>query len=188
MIGRVLQIFLAALLLAVAHGAPSEIKSGNVYDISLHDVDGNDLSTTAGAVTIITVVTRDNEEKARAIAALVPERCIGDPRYRYITLVNFRGRIPRPLRGLTRAVIRSRLDAEAIELKPRFVANQSDRDPRKDIYVVADFDGAAVEKLGLAAVSEEIAVFVFNGRGRLVARWDDVPPGDALPKAIAAAE
>ena len=184
-----LQRFLLALLLAVSVGVQAaRLQPGITYRFSLRDVDGNHLSTADGHVTIITVVTRRSEAKARQIAELVPERCIGDPKYRYITLVNFQRGLAGPFQGITRAIIRSRLDAEAKRLQPQYAARKLTRDPRGDIFVVADFDGSAVAHLGLAPESNDVAVFVFNGSGKLVRRWTDVPPADALAEAISAAE
>lgn len=190
MIARPLQLLFAALLLVVlmSHAAAAEVSPGKVASLVFRDVDGNELSTSAGHVTIITVVTRQNENEAHAVAEQVPDRCIGDPKYRYVTLVNFQRKLAGPLQGLTRGIIRRRLDAEAKELKPKYVAKKLTRDPRKDVFVVADFDGAAVSKLGLAVKANEVAVFVFNGEGKLIERWNGVPPENALAKAITAAE
>jgi hypothetical protein len=49
---------------------------------------------------------------------------------------------------------------------------------------VADFDGKAVSQLGIAPTSPEFAVFVFDGKGRLVRRWNDVPSQDNLEQAL----
>ena len=186
---RCLQCFFAVLLLVAA--APVQgaaLQPGDTYRLTFRDVDGNDLSTADGHVTIIAVVTRRSEEKARTISQRVPDHCIGDPRYRYVTLVNFQRSIVGPLQGITRAVIRGRLDNEANSLQAKYAAKKITRDPRRDLYVVADFDGSAVTRLGMAPDSNDVAVFVFNGAGKLVQRWIDVPPEDALPKAVAAAE
>lgn len=189
MIARSLQIIFAAFLLAESASAQANpLAVGKVHKLTFGDVDGNDLSTADGHVTIMTVVTRENEAKARTVAELVPDRCVGDPRYRYITLVNFQGKLLGAVHGLTRSIIRGRLDAEAKKLQDDYTAKQLTRDPRKDIYVIADFDSEAVLRLGLAGESEEIAVFVFDPAGKLIARWNDVPPGDSLPQAITAAE
>jgi hypothetical protein len=53
---------------------------------------------------------------------------------------------------------------------------------------VADFDGKAVSQLGLAPKSSEFAVFVFDGRGRLVRRWNDAPSAEALAAAMKEAQ
>jgi hypothetical protein len=188
MIARSLQFFFMAFILVAAVPAYAELQTGATHALTFPDVDGHNLSTADGHVTIVTVVTRENEANARAISLLVPERCIGVPKYRYITLVNFEGKIPGPLRGLTRGIIRNRLDAEAKELKPRYEAKNLTRDPRSDVYVVADFDGSAVKRLGLTPESANLAIFVFDGKGKLVGRWSEVPTEEALTSAILAAE
>ncbi|MDQ6624424.1 MAG: hypothetical protein M3Y86_13190 [Verrucomicrobiota bacterium] len=189
MIQRTLQSFSIFLLLALAISAPAaELKPGAVAHLSFRNVDGHDLSTSSGYITIITVVTRETQDKAQAVADLVPDRYLGNPRYHYVTLVNFQRKIFGPFQGLTRAVIRQRLDAEADKLRPQYAAKKINRNPRDDIFVIADFDGSAVQKLGLASDANGVSVFVFNGRGKLVERWNGVPPDDSLGKAIVAAE
>jgi hypothetical protein len=189
MMPRLLQMFSAVLLFAT-HAAVqgAELQRGSQYPFTLRDVDGNNLATADGHVTIITVVTRENEKQARAIATGVPRRVVGDPKYRYITLVNFQRKLSPPFRGITNGIIRRRLDAEAKELQATYTAKQLTRDPRRDVFVVADFDGSAVAHLGLTPNLSEVAVFVFDGGGKLIERWTGVPPPGALARAIAAAE
>ena len=189
MIGRRLQFFSVALLLAsVAAAHSDELRPGNIYRLTFQDVDGNTHSTSNGHVTIITVTTRQTEKRAREVAELMPDRCLGDPKFRYLTFVNFQRKLGRAFQGMTKAIIRRRLDAEGKRLKAKYEAKKIARDARKDIFVVPDFDGAAVTQLGLSPDSGQAAVFVFNGEGRLVNRWTGVPPGDSLAKAITAAE
>jgi hypothetical protein len=188
MIARGLQILSLALALLVEAAAAAPLQPGTVHDLSFRDIDGQDLGTAAGHITVITVTTRAQENEARAIAKLMPHRYLGDPKYRYATLVNFEGKLPAPLRGLTRIIIRNRMDAEARQLKPKYEAKQLTRDPRKDIYVIPDFDGNGVTRLGLSLDSNEAAVFLFDSRGKLLARWHGVPPEEAFVKALESAE
>ncbi|MEY2483465.1 MAG: hypothetical protein QOK24_1993, partial [Verrucomicrobiota bacterium] len=92
-----------------------------------------------------------------------------------------------PFRGMISAIIRHRLNVEAKELQKVYSERHLTRNPRDDIYVVADFDGKAVSQLGIAPMSSEFAVFIFDGRGRLLRRWNDVPPAGALAAALAEA-
>jgi hypothetical protein len=187
MIMRSLQCFsLSVITATLAVAAP--LQPGSVSHLTFRDVDNQTLSTADGHITIITVVTRQNEEQAHAIADQFPDRCVGDPHYRYVTLVNFQKKLAAPLHGLTRVVIRQRLDAEAEKLRAEYQQRKINHDPRKDMFVIADFDGSAVTQLGLAPDSNEIAVFVFNGHGKLVQHWTGVPPNESLPKAISVAE
>jgi len=189
MITRCLQrFFIGSLLAAALAAAAAELQTGGVPHLIFRDVDGQEHSTSNGHVTIITVVTRQNEAKAKAVADRVPDRCLGNPKYRYVTLVNFQRKIPGPLQGLTKAIIRKRLTAEANRLRPKYTAKHITHDPRQDIFVVADFDGAGVTKLGLSPDSDGLGVFLFNGQGKLIARWSEVPPEDALAKAVSAAD
>jgi hypothetical protein len=171
-----------ALAATAAHGA--ELRAGNNYPLTFTDVDRHQLSTSDGHVTIITVLTKRDEEKAQAVGDRVPHQYYGDPRFRLITMVNFQQKIFPAFRGMISAVIRYRLDAEAKELQKVYAERQLKRNPREDVFVVADFDGKAVSLLGIAPTSSEFAVFVFDGHGRLVRRWSDVPSTEALAQAI----
>jgi hypothetical protein len=175
--------FLIALLAATALQA-AEMRVGNNYSLSFTDVDQDKLSTADGHVTIVSVVTRKDEPKAEALGDRVPHQYYGDPKFRLINVVNFQQGIFVPFRGVLLALIRHRLDAEAKELQKVYTERHLKRNPRDDIFVVADFDGKAVSQLGIAPTSPEFAVFIFDGRGRLVRRWNDVPSADALADAL----
>jgi len=187
MSARTLQWFFLALICAAAPAQGEPLRAGNVYSLTFTDVDQHQLSTADGHVTIITVVTRKDEQKAETVGERVPHVYLGDPTYRLISLVNFQRGIFSPLRGMISGIIRRRMDAEAKDLQKIYTARNLTRNPREDIYVVADFDGAAVSKLGIDPMSNEFAVFVFDGRGRLIKRWSDVPPAEELGAAIAEA-
>lgn len=180
------RFFLFIFIACALNLRAAELQTGNVAHLSFHDVDGNEHSTANGQVTIITVITRQNEEMAKAVADRVPDRFRGNPKFRYITLINFQRKLFSPLQGLTKTVIRNRLNLEADRLRPDYAAKKIARDPRKDILVVADFDGAAVAQLGLAPESDGVSVFVFNGHGRINGRWSGVPPEEAFVRAIVA--
>jgi len=181
---RPLQYFFLAAILAGSPARANELRPGNVYPLTLADVDRQQLSTSDGHVTIITVVTRKDEQKAQQVGDRIPHFCLGDPKFRLITVVNFQKGIFPPFQGMIMAIIRTRLDAEAKDLQKTYTAKHLNRNPRSDILVVADFDGKAVSQLGIAPVSSEFAVFVFDGRGRLVRRWNDVPSAEALTQAM----
>lgn len=178
------QYFFLMATLAATAGYGAELRAGNNYPLTFTDVDRHQLPTADGHVTIITVLTRRDEEKAQAVGDRVPHQYYGDPKFRLITLVNFQQKIFPPFRGITSAIIRYRLDAEAKELQKVYTERKLKRNPRDDIFVVADFDGKAVSQLGIAPASSDFAVFVFDGHGRLVRRWSDVPSTEALAQAI----
>lgn len=181
---RPLQYFLLAAILVATPAPAFELRPGNVYPLTFGDVDRQQLSTSDGHVTIIIVVTRKDEQKAQTVGDRIAHVYLGDPKYRLITLVNFQQKIFPPFRGMLSAIIRHRLDAEAKKLQEIYSKKRVNRDPRYDIFVVADFDGKAVSQLGIAPTSPEFVVFIFDGRGRLVRRWNDLPTADALTEAI----
>lgn len=181
---RPLEYFFLAAILAGTPVRANELRSGSVYPLTFADVDRQQLSTSNGHVTIITVVTRKDEQKAQQVGDRIPHVYLGDPKFRLITIVNFQQKIFPPFRGLIMAIIRNRLDAEAKELQKIYTTKHLTRNPRSDIFVVADFDGKAASQMGIAPSSSEFAVFVFDGRGRLVRRWNDVPNVDALSAAL----
>jgi len=175
-------LFLAVVLTGVA-GA-NELRPGNAYPLTFTDVDRQQLSTSDGHVTIITVLTRKDEHKAEQVGDRVQHVYLGNPKYRLITMVNFQRGIFPVLQGMISAIIRNRMDAAAKGLQKVYSSRHLTRNPRSDIFVVADFDGKAVSQLGMDPSSSEFAVFVFDGRGRLVRRWNDVPSAEALSAAL----
>jgi hypothetical protein len=183
-IPRVGQYFFLIAWATIATLQAVQMRVGNDYPLSFTDVDRHQLSTADGHVTIITVVTRKDEAKAQAVGDHIPRQYYGDLKFRLITLVNFQQNIFPPLRGMVSALIRHRLDQEAKELQKVYSERHLNRNPRDDIYVVADFDGKAVGQLGISPISSEFAVFVFDGHGRLVRRWNDVPTPEMLAQAF----
>ena len=181
---RRLQYFFLAAILTGPVARASELRPGDVYPLTFTDVDRQQLSTSDGHVTIITVLTRKDEQKAQQVGDRVHHVYLGDPKYRLITMVNFQRGIFPLFQGMINAIIRNRMDAAAKGLQKIYTARHLTRNPRSDIFVVADFDGKAVSQLGMAPSSSEFAVFVFDGRGRLVRRWNDVPSADALSAAL----
>ena len=190
MIARPLQLFFVAALLVSAASAQNIVELlqvGRIYQLGFPDVDGRDLSMSDGHVTIVVVMTRPDADKARLVGDRVPKQYKGDPNFRLVTLINFQQKIIGPFRGITQAVIRRQLDQEAARIQATYDAKKLTRKARQDLFVVADFDGAAVAKLGMVASSRDFVVFIFNREGRLVKRWSDVPDAADLAAAIRAA-
>src|SRR4051812_44100529 len=177
------QYFFLVLCLATTAQA-IQLRPGNTYPLTFTDVDRRQLSTADGHVTVISVVTRRDEAKAQTVGDRVSQITFGDPKIRLITLVNFQQGILLPLRGMVSAVIRHRLDTEAKDIQKSYAERHINRNAREDVFVIADFDGKAVSQLGMAPTSSDYVVFVFDGKGRLVRRWNDVPSHEMLAQAI----
>ena len=182
---RPLQYLFLASILAATPARAIELRPGNVYPLTFTDVDRHQLSTSDGHVTIITVVTRKDEQKAQQVGDRVPHVYLGDPKFRLITLVNFQQNVFPPLSRNGHGD-HPKSAGRGSEGAPENLHGETShaQSPRSDILVVADFDGKAVSQLGIAPTSSEFAVFVFDGRGRLVRRWNDVPSADALAAAL----
>ena len=190
MIRRGLQLFFAGsaiLSLGAAKTAAQPLDAGQIYRLSFIDVDHQELSTADGHVTIIAVMTRPDADKARQVGDHVPDQYKGDPRFRLVTLINFQKKISGIFRGITEALIRHRLDQEAPRIQKIYAAKKLTRNARRDLFVIADFDGAAVSKLGLDPGSSAFVVFIFDREGRLIRRWNEVPSADKLAAALASA-
>lgn len=172
------------LILATTTSWAVQLRQGNSYPLSFTDVDRHELSTADGHVTVISVVTRRDEAKAQTVGDRVTGITLGDPKVRLVTLVNFQQNILPPLRGMVSAIIRHRLDTEAKDIQKSYAQRHINRNARDDIFVVADFDGKAVAQLGISPVSAEFAVFIFDGHGRLVRHWNDVPSVEMLVQAL----
>ena len=182
--GRLQRLFLLIALITVPALWATDLRQGQVYSVTFTDVDQHQISTADGHVTVVTVVTRNDEEKAQAMGDMFPREFLADPKFRLITLVNFQQKILGPFRGLVLRIIRYRLEAEAKELQKDYATKHLNRNARSDILVAVDFDGKTVPEFGIAANSSEFAVFVFDGRGRLVKHWNDVPSAEALTAAL----
>lgn len=181
-------MFFVTALITSAFAQTKPLTTGETYRLFFTDINRNQLSTSDGHITIVTVTTRQTEEKARALGDRVPDAYIGDARYRFVTVINFQGRIYSPFRTLTTALIRRKLNQEAKRIQPRYSNAHLTRDPRRDLFAVADFDGSVVSQLGIASSSEEFAGLLFDGEGRLLRRWSDVPTQAELAEALGAAK
>lgn len=182
---QIQRFFLVAIVLAITPLLlANELQIGNSYPLLFKDVDQRQLSTSDGHITIITVVTKEDEQKAQAVGDRFSHSHLSDPKCRLINIVNFQQKIIPILRRLALSIIRHRLAAEAREIKQTYATRYVDRNPRDDLFVVADFDGQAVSQLDIVPTSSDFVVFVFDGNGRLVKRWNDVPSAEALAGAI----
>jgi hypothetical protein len=183
-----LQFIFAAGIVTFFLAAPDASFAADAHHIVLTDVDGNQLSLSDGHVTLIAITTRQDQVKASLLGDSVPLQYLGDPRYRLVTVMNFQKQIGFFLRPITLAMIRSRIDAEARRLQPKYLAKHLSRNPRWDIFLVADFDGSAVSQFGVAPSSAGFFVFLFDGTGQLVRQWSEVPSAAEVATGLASAK
>lgn len=185
-IQRALQFFffiglLILLFTARLHGA---LSIGASYPLGFVDIDGNKHSTADGHVTVVVLTTPADREKARTVGDRVPERCLGDPDYRMITVIHFTRKHTAVGRRIATAFIRHRVNEEAKRLQIRYDGKKIVRDARKDIFVATDFDGSMSSQLGEPEGATDFSVFVFGRNGELIAQWHGVPSTEQLAAAL----
>jgi hypothetical protein len=183
---RALQFFFVA---AIAASLPAKFlqgafSTGTTYSLSFVDVDGNKLSTADGHVTVLVLATKSDWEKAHVIGDRIPNYCLGNPKYRMITIVRFTRKHGVIVRNVATAFIRHRMQEAAKRLQTRYDAQKIQHDARSDIFVVTDFDGSASAQLEEPAEAAEFRVLVFARDGKLLARWTDVPSAKQLAEVL----
>jgi hypothetical protein len=163
------------------HGA---LSIGENYARDFVDIDGNKHSTADGHVSVVVLTTPAEREKARTVGDRVPERCLGNPDYRMITIVHFTRKHTAIGRKIATSFIRHRVNEEAKRLQARYNGKKIARDARKDIFVAADFDGSIASQFGQAEGAMGFSVFVFGRKGELIAQWHGVPSTEQLDAAL----
>jgi hypothetical protein len=181
---RALQLFFALNAFFTALSVDAELAVGQKCAFNFTDVDGNKFSATDGRVTTIVVTPPGKVDKARVVGDRAPDYCLANPIYRMITILNFEKQHSSPVRMFLSAIVRKRLNGEGKRLQQRYAARKITRDPRKDVFAVADFDGSAVAQLGISHGSTTFQVFVFGRTGELLQRWSDVPTAEDLAAVI----
>jgi len=179
---RALQSFFAAslavfLCAALLRGA---LSTGTTYSLSFVDLDGNQVSTADGHVTLLVLAVTTDWEKAREVGDRVPDHCLGNPDYRMITIIRFIKKRGPVIRKIATSVVKHRVAEEAKRLQSRYDTKKIVRDARQDIFTVIDFDGTISSQLGEPAGAMEFCAFVFGRNGELLAQWHDVPSAEQL--------
>ena len=169
--------FLAASL----HGM---LSNGQRYALNFVDIDGHKLSTADGHVTVLVLATTGDAEKVRAVADRAPDYCLGNPKYRMITIIHFTRKHTTIGRNIATMFLRHRIKEEARRLQARYDAKKIVRDARSDIFTVMDFDGTGASQLGAPADTAGFHIFVFGENGELLQQWNDVPSAADLAAAI----
>ena len=157
---------------------------GATYSLSFVDIDGNKLSIADGHVTVLVLVTPADRAKARTVGDRIPERCLGNPVYRMITVIHFASRHTVIGRRIATALVRHRINEESRRLQARYDGKRIVRGARKDIFVVTDFDGSVSSQLGEQERATDFCVFVFGRKGELLAQWHGVPSAEQLAAAV----
>jgi hypothetical protein len=181
---RAFQFFFLAAILFSGASLHGDLSVGTIYSLDFVTINGNKLSTSDGHVTVVVLATPADRGKASAVGDRVPERVLGNPDYRMVTVVRFVRRRTVFGRNLVTALLRHRIKEETARLQSRYKGKGIERDARKDVLVATDFDGSASSQLGEPAAETRFSVFVFGRNGELVAQWHDVPSTEQLDAAL----
>jgi hypothetical protein len=160
------------------------ISNGQRYALDFVDIDGNKLSTSDGHVTVLVLATNADSEKVRAVGDRAPDFCLGNSRYRMISIIHFVKKHTSIGRKIATMLVRHRVNEEAKRLQARYNAKKIARHARNDIFTVMDFDGTAASQLGEQADAASFHIFVFGGNGELLQQWNDVPSAADLAAAL----
>ena len=174
---RALQLFFFAtgLSFSLAVSLHGMLSNGQRYALNFVDIDGHKLSTADGHMTVLVLAKAEDAEKVRAVGDNVPDYCLGNPRYKMITIIHFTRRHTAIGRKIATAFLRHRVKEGAKRLQARYDARNIARDARSDIFMVTDFDGTALAQLGGQSEAANFHVFVFNESGELLQQWSSVP-------------
>jgi hypothetical protein len=132
----------------------------------------------------LVLTTPADREKARAVGDRVPEHCLGNPDYRMITVIRFTRKHIAIGRRIATALVRHRANEEAKRLQARYNEKGIERDARKDIFIVTDFDGSVSSQLGEPEREMAFSVSVFGRNGELRAQWHGVPSAEQLAATV----
>lgn len=157
---------------------------GQRYEITLVDIDGQSLSTADGRTTTIVLTSKGNVDKAHTVGDRIPDFCLGNPNYRMITVVAFETNHSKPVRAFLTSAIRRRVNSEAKQLQARYDRLKIDHDARREVLVVADFDGATTAQFQSKWSSSLFQVFVFGKNGELLKQWSEVPSAEELSSSL----
>ena len=160
------------------------LSTGQRYSINFSDVDGRTLSTADGRVTVLVLTTTEDLTRAHAVADNVPDYCLGNEKYRMITVLRLEKTHPQLGHAIAMVFVRHGIDEEARRLQTRYNAKKISRPAREDIHVVTDFDDSISSQLGAQSGETRLHVFVFGRDGELLQQWDDVPSAQELAAVV----
>ena len=170
--------------MAGAVSVSADLTIGQKYPIPLADIDGHEFSTADGHFTTIVLVSKANGDKPHVVGERMPDFCLGNPRYRMITVVAFETQHSRPVRAFLTSMMRRRVESEAKQLQSRYDKLKIAQNARQNVIAVADFDGAIATKLDAKPSPALFRVFVFGKNGELLKQWSDLPSAEELAAAL----
>lgn len=143
-------------------------------EITTLDADGKKVSfNTPGRVTVILGSNEETQMQTRQSGRALD--CYqGRPDFRVIVLVDLRKSLGNIVKPYVRMRMRNDLNAEALRVKPFYIQNGNNQDPRPDLSAIPDFDGTLCQQLKWSEPTHVMRVVVFGKDGKEWERWDDL--------------
>jgi hypothetical protein len=180
---RPVQLFFRIALIFVCSELDGATEA-KIYPLKFSDVDGNQLSTSDGHITVLTFVTSGDADKAQVLGDRIPDFCLGDAaHYRMITVVEATNHSA-PIRLAYQSIARHRLDAAAKRLQARYDSHKIARSARQDVFAVVDFGGAIASNFPSTGSSSDFRVVVLGPHGELRQQWTEMPTTEQLAAAL----
>ena len=179
---RPLQLFFTVIFF-LALRVVGDVSAEKIYPLKFTDVDGNELSTTDGHITVLAFVSSSDLDKAQVVGDRVPDYCLGNSNYRMITVVELKTHSG-PIQFVFTSIARHRLDTAAKRLQARYDEKKIDRDARRDVFAVVDFGGKIAARLGGQTASSNFRVLVLGPTGELRQQWSEIPSAEELAAAL----
>jgi hypothetical protein len=168
-------------------GAVGSSSAGPAPSFRAVDADGhNVVLNRLGKITVVIGTNEDSQDAARAAGrAMYPFQGRSD--FRLVIVADLRDSIASWVPSMVIARMRVSLDHEAIELKPYFLKNGNNTDPRKSSCVIPDFSGTICPQLGWDKPSDHLRGILFGPDGRELERWDDLSDMNVLQAEVSKA-
>src|SRR4029453_635435 len=162
----------------------AELAVAQRRSVTLTDINGHAFSTADGHITTLVVASKANVDKAHLVGERIPDFCLGNPRYRMITVIAFETNHTRPVRALMTSLMRRRVDSEAKQLQSRYDKLKIAQNAHENVIAVADFDGTISGQFDAKPSATLFHIFVFGKEGELIKQWSDLQSAEELAAAL----
>lgn len=152
--------------------------------VLVRDIDGRNRDLRkSGKVSVVMYTNADLEEQSRTLSSYMDSfRPRSD--FAFIQVLDMRGEVPPIVRNTVVKEVKRHLDKEAARLAPIYRKSGANRDPRKDLSTVVDFSGNVLGSLNWGNHYDDVRLLVYNKKGELVKRWDQMPDAESLRQFI----
>ena len=142
---------------------------------NLETVTGRTVKVGQNAPVIVTVVQQSEADAARKVGQAITDEEFATGKVIPVTVINFQNKLAPSMRKISKAQIELDLKKAAARLAPTYRRIGVDHSPMENLHAVADFDGSVGKSLGVDSEANPVVVLVYDGEGRLRARFPGAP-------------